>query len=94
MMMTYSEFGKKLKEFCNSRECDACRFFKDDTSGCTFRDVCDNHAPYELVDELVGEKIREHAETCELKAAEPSMSINAKNVYISFNQIERNTEHE
>lgn len=92
--MTCLEFGKKLKEFCNSRECDACRFFEDDTDGCTFRDVCDNHAPYELVDELVGDKTCEVAETCELKAAEPSMSINAKNVYISFNQIERNTEHE
>lgn len=92
--MTRLEFGKKLKEFCNSRECDACRFFKDNTSDCTFRDVCDNHIPYELVDELVGDKTCEHAETCELKAAESSMSINAKNVYMSFDQIERNSEHE
>ena len=41
MITTYSEFGKKLAEFCSDMECASCQFF-DVTSGCTFRDACDD----------------------------------------------------
>ena len=97
--MTYSEFGKRLYNFCQDHEdCDFCEFHDNDKNECLFRHICDGLAPYELVVDLKATtekplvETHEHGEICELKEVEPGMTINAKNVYISFNEIERTAE--
>ena len=88
-----------IHDYCQDHEnCDFCIFHNDDKNECMFRDVCNGIAAYEVVVDLKSttekalQKSYEHDEICELKEVIPGMTINTKNVYISFNEIERTAE--